>query len=76
MASLPITIADDKVPRLLAAFGHWSSFDPLTRVWVPATAVEVRARIKEWALSRVEEYETQIAVETVKVTSAINHNDW
>jgi hypothetical protein len=57
MATLSVTIADDKVPRIQAAFG---TTDPITQVRTPATVVQVQAAIKDFLKARTIDYETSV----------------
>ncbi len=61
MASLTITVSDVVVPRIQAAFGHWST--DTTPVWVSATVADLQAAIKTWIKGAVINYETTLAAQ-------------
>lgn len=56
MATLQVVVADDKVPRIRKALGHFDNSTP--PVWIDATVIEVQDALKAYLKSRVIEYET------------------
>lgn len=62
MADLTITVPNDKVNRIRAAFGEWRVVGGLpTNEWVPATPAQLTTKLKDFVRQRVEEYERQEA---------------
>lgn len=59
MADYTIKIADDKIQRILEAFGHGTSQTDGT--WVKATKPEVLEEIKDYIRQRVQAYESRKA---------------
>ena len=55
MATLTVTIADDKVPRIQMAFG---TTDPITQVRTPATVPQIQNAVKDFLKARTIDYET------------------
>ena len=74
MATISITIPDATVPRIRAAFGKWGTDPETLGTWVPATAAEVVAAIKEYAKNRVRDYEAQQAALTVH--QSVTNENW
>lgn len=55
MATLTVTIADDKVPRIQMAFG---TTDPITQVRTPATVPQIQDAVKAFLKGKTIDYET------------------
>ena len=60
MATITITIKDDKVTRIRQAFGRFVGDPP---VWTPATIAQVETFCKTQIRAHVENYEARIVAE-------------
>jgi len=61
LATLSITVPDDKVSRIQAAFG--------SMIGQPATNAEIRAALLDFVRRRVREYEAELAANTTRNTN-------
>ncbi len=70
MAILSITIADDKIPRIQAAYGHLDSVvgSPTFGQWVNGTVADVTATLKASIKAKVIDYETSLAATADRAT--------
>lgn len=68
---ITIKIPDTAIQRIQNAFGHW---DALKNKYIPATAAEVKAAMKDWLKTKVIEIESN-QVATAK-RKEITDEDW
>ncbi len=74
MATLSVTVPDAALPRIRAAFGHAESL--LDPTWVPATAAEIQAWMRQQLKQRVIDYEGGIAADAARAGVSSDVGTW